>query len=50
MIALDYRTCGPDGEPSVVHVDQEVGYVVTLLARTFEDLIAGLVGEETFQG
>jgi hypothetical protein len=50
MIALDYRTCGPDGEPSVVHVDQEVGYVVTLLAGTFEDFIAGLVGEETFQG
>ena len=49
MIALDYRTCGRDGEPSVVHVDQEVGYVVTRLAPTFEDFIAGLVGEETFQ-
>jgi hypothetical protein len=31
-------------------VDQEVGYVVTLLAGTFEDFIAGLVGGETFQG
>ena len=49
MIALDYRACGPDGEPSVVHVDQEAGYVVTHLARTFEDFIAGLVDEETFQ-
>jgi hypothetical protein len=48
MIALDYRACGPDGEPSVVHVDQEVGYVVTQLAATFEDFIAGLVEEETF--
>jgi hypothetical protein len=49
MIALDYRTCGPEGEPSVVHVDQEVGYVVTHLAPSFEDFIAGLVAEETFQ-
>jgi len=50
MIALDYRACGPDGEPTVVHVDQEVGYIVTLLAPTFEDFIAGLVGEEAFPG
>jgi hypothetical protein len=50
MIALDYRACGPDGEPTVVHVDQEVDYIVTLLAPTFEDFIAGLVGEETFAG
>jgi len=48
MIALDYRACGRDGEPAVVHVDQEVGYVVTPLAPTFEDFIAGLVGEEAF--
>lgn len=49
MIALDYRASGPAGEPSVVHVDQEVGYVVTPLARTFEDFIAGLVGDDAFQ-
>jgi hypothetical protein len=48
MIALDYRTSRPDGEPGVVHVDQELDYVVTRLARTFEDFIAGLVNEEEF--
>ncbi|WP_434900872.1 hypothetical protein [Bradyrhizobium sp. HKCCYLS20291] len=36
MICLDYRTCGPDGEPSVVHVDQEWRYRITLLADDFE--------------
>lgn len=50
MIALDYRACGRDGEPVVVHVDQEVGYIVTPLAPTFEEFIAGLVGEESFPG
>lgn len=50
MIALDYRASGPHGEPSVVHVDQEVGYLVTQLAPTFEDFIAGLVEDDTFEG
>lgn len=50
MIALDYRACGRDGEPAVVHVDQEVGYIVTPVAPTFEEFIAGLVGEECFPG
>jgi hypothetical protein len=45
LLALDYRECGPDGEPSVVHVDQEAGYVVTYLAATFEAFLTGLVGE-----
>lgn len=48
MIALDYRACGPDGEPVVVHVDQEVGYAATPLAPAFEDFIAGLVEEQAF--
>lgn len=48
MIALDYRTCGSDGEPTVVHVDQEVGYTVTTLADTFEQFLAGLVTSEVY--
>jgi hypothetical protein len=43
MLALDYRQCGPVGEPAVVHVDQEVGYVITPIAPTFHAFIAGLV-------
>jgi len=34
MIAFDYRDCGRDGEPQVVHVDQEWDYRVTVLAPT----------------
>ena len=46
MLALDYRQCGPVGEPAVVHVDQEVGYVITPIAPTFDAFIAGLVVED----
>jgi hypothetical protein len=48
MFALDYRACGSDGEPSVVHVDQEVGYAVTQLAPNFQEFIAGLVPGDSF--
>ncbi len=42
MLCLDYRICGPDGEPQVVHVDQERDYSITLVAETFESFIRGL--------
>lgn len=48
MIMLDYRECGPAGEPSVVHVDQECGFEVTFLAPDFESFVTGLVHESTF--
>ncbi len=48
MIFLDYRECGPQGEPKVVHIDQELDYKITLLADNFEDFIRGLVSEDNF--
>lgn len=49
MIFLDYRECGPDGEPKVVHVDQEWDYKITPLSDSFEKFIRGLVNEEDFE-
>lgn len=48
MVFLDYRSCGPQGEPCVVHIDQEGDYQITKLADTFEDFICGLVDSECF--
>lgn len=48
MIMLDYRECGPTGEPAVVHVDQEHDYKVTLLAPSFEAFVRGLVHESEY--
>ena len=48
MIALDYRHCGPQGEPQVVHVDQEDGYRITLLAPDFEAFVRGLVHHSVY--
>ena len=42
MIFLDYSDCGPEGEPCVVHIDQEGGYEITYLADNFKDFIDGL--------
>ncbi|RUT31885.1 glucan biosynthesis protein [Paenibacillus zeisoli] len=48
VVMLDYRASGPDGEPSVIHVDQESDYEITFLAEDFETFIKGLVNEEEF--
>jgi hypothetical protein len=42
MIALDYRACGPHGEPQVIHVHQESNYDITEMAPNFEMFIRGL--------
>lgn len=42
MIALDYRHCGPEGEPEVVHVGQEDYFKITYLAGDFESYVRGL--------
>ena len=48
MLCLDYQECGPDGEPRVVHVDQEGEYQVTMVAENFESFIRHLEGDEAF--
>ncbi|MDI2588571.1 SMI1/KNR4 family protein [Psychrobacillus sp. NEAU-3TGS] len=49
MIFLDYRKCGPTGEPCVVHVDQENDYKITFLAKDFESFIKGLTNGEIYE-
>lgn len=48
MLCLDYRACGPQGEPTVVHVDQELGYAITVVAPNFESFIRGLENSSGF--
>lgn len=48
MVMLDYSKCGKDGEPEVVHVDQEDDYRKIFLAKDFETFIKGLKDEEEF--
>ena len=49
MLCLDYRECGVDGEPKVVHVDQERDYEVTPVADNFEAFIRGLEDDSAFE-
>lgn len=48
MVCLDYRNNGKDGEPEVVHVDQEDDYKITYLAKNFEEFVKGLVNEDVY--
>ena len=48
MIMLDYRNCGNQGAPEVVHVDQESDYTITFLAKNFEQFIRGLVSHSVY--
>ena len=48
MIMLDYSNCGKDGEPEVVHIDQEYDYRKTYLAKDFESFIRGLVSSDIY--
>jgi hypothetical protein len=49
MICLDYRECGIEGEPQVVHIDQELDYKITFVAPNFESFIRGLEKEDAFE-
>jgi hypothetical protein len=49
MVCLDYRKCGSQGEPQVVHVDQEADYQITFVADNFEAFIRGLEDDAHFQ-
>lgn len=48
VVMLDYRKCGPEGEPEVIHVDQEADYEITFLAKDFETFVRGLIHEDTY--
>lgn len=48
ILMLDYRKCGNEGEPEVIHVDQDEDYKITFVAKDFETFVKGLVSEEEF--
>ena len=48
QIMLDYRACGKDGEPSVVYVDQEDDFRITVVAPDFASFVRGLVGADVY--
>jgi hypothetical protein len=49
MVCLDYRECGPAGEPKVVHVDQGSDYKITFVADNFESFIRRLEDDGAFE-
>jgi len=50
VIMLDYRECGPQGEPRVIHVETETSDEpeVLVLAPDFETFLLGLVDASQF--
>lgn len=48
MLCLDYRACGPSGEPQVVHIDQEFDYRIVFVAENFEAFVRGLEHDSAF--
>ena len=53
IIMLDYRTCGPKGEPSVLYVDTEppfgdAEYATIVLAPNFEQFLCQLRPDSEF--
>lgn len=48
MVCLDYRGCGPAGEPTVVHIDQGWDYKIVHVAKTFDAFIRGLEDDTAF--
>jgi hypothetical protein len=48
MIMLDYRKNGKNGEPEVIHVDQESDYRITFLAENFKTFITRLVHSDVY--
>ena len=50
VVMLDYRSCGPSGEPRVIHVETErVTPRVLVLADDFVSFLSGLVDESQFE-
>lgn len=47
---FDYRACGKQGIPKIVHVDQEGDYRITPIADSFEEFIKKLVPEAEIYG
>jgi hypothetical protein len=49
-VMLDYRQCGKNGEPEVIHVDVENSTPkITWLTDNFESFIQGLVNEKNYR-
>jgi len=49
LLCLDYRQCGKNGEPQVVHVDQEFDYKITFVAINFKAFIRGLEHDDALE-